>query len=223
MLPRVLEPEVMDTPEEARAYDEMDHREVNRVFVDDLLAAAGAEGVGREALDLGTGTAQIPIELCSRGGDVRVVAVDLSVSMLDLARLNVELAGLTRRIMLERVDAKGLPFAGGRFPCVMSNSIVHHIPQPRAALAEAWRVLAPGGLLFVRDLMRPADEATLDHLVATYAADCTEHQRKLFADSLHAALTVEELQEIAAEFGATPETVRQTSDRHWTWAVRKPP
>ena len=34
MLPRVLEPEVMDSPEEALDYDEMDHGEVNRQFVD---------------------------------------------------------------------------------------------------------------------------------------------------------------------------------------------
>lgn len=246
MLPRILEPEVMDTPEEAMAYDEMDHSAVNRVFVDDLLAAARSETraepelgnhterelenqtergraslAGCEILDLGTGTARIPMELCSRGGDLRVVAVDLSVSMLDLARLNVELAGLTRRIMLARVDAKGLPFASDRFPCVMSNSIVHHIPEPRVALAEAWRVLAPGGLLFVRDLLRPTDQATLAGLVETYAADCTEHQRRLFADSLHAALTVEEMREIVAEFVAPPHTVQATSDRHWTWTARK--
>lgn len=223
MLPRILEPEVMDTPEEAMAYDEMDHSAVNRLFVDDLSAAANQQGcgLGSEVLDLGTGTARIPIELCSRGGDVRVVAVDLSVSMLDLARITVELAGLTRRIMLARVDAKGLPYASGRFPSVMSNSIVHHIPDPRVALAEAWRVLAPGGLMFVRDLLRPADQATLAGLVETYAADCTEHQRQLFADSLRAALTVEEISEMVAEFGAPPHTVQATSDRHWTWSARK--
>ncbi len=39
MLSRVLEPEVMDTPEQASAYDAMDHSEVNRRFVDDVLAA----------------------------------------------------------------------------------------------------------------------------------------------------------------------------------------
>ena len=39
MIPRVLEPEVMDSPEEAAGYDAMDHAGVNRVFVDDLLYA----------------------------------------------------------------------------------------------------------------------------------------------------------------------------------------
>ena len=63
MLPRVLETEAMDTPAEAADYDAMDHREVNRAFVIDFLAAGPPPG---EILDLGTGTAQIPIELCRR-------------------------------------------------------------------------------------------------------------------------------------------------------------
>ena len=44
-LKRVLEPEVMDTPEEARDYDGMDHSEVNQLFVDDLLAFVKGQGV----------------------------------------------------------------------------------------------------------------------------------------------------------------------------------
>src|SRR5438445_565725 len=41
MIPRVLEPEVMDTAQEAKDYDAMDHREVNTRFCDDLLAFVG--------------------------------------------------------------------------------------------------------------------------------------------------------------------------------------
>ena len=38
-IPRILEPEVMDSPQDAEDYDQMDHSAVNRVFVEDLLAA----------------------------------------------------------------------------------------------------------------------------------------------------------------------------------------
>jgi hypothetical protein len=70
MLTRILEPEVMDTQEEAIGYNTMDHSTVNRVFVDDLLAATGGPGPASRpgqaaalsrALDVGTGTALIPI------------------------------------------------------------------------------------------------------------------------------------------------------------------
>jgi ubiquinone/menaquinone biosynthesis C-methylase UbiE len=142
--------------------------------------------------------------------------------MLEVARLNVEIASLRERIQLSHVDAKSTPYADGMFAAVMSNSIVHHIPEPRSAMAEAVRVVRPGGLLFFRDLLRPRDNPTLDHLVAQYAGDCNEHQRAMFADSLHAALTLDEIRALVAELGFAPESVQATSDRHWTWSAVRP-
>src|SRR5262245_48989909 len=98
MLPRILEPEVMDTPQEALDYDTMDHSTVNRVFVDDLLAVRPQPG---DVLDLGTGTALIPVDLCKRETTCRVMAVDAAVNMLELARYNT---GTTERIQLAKVD-----------------------------------------------------------------------------------------------------------------------
>ncbi|MBX9787336.1 MAG: methyltransferase domain-containing protein [Pirellulales bacterium] len=222
MLTRVLEPEVMDTPDEAAAYDRMDHAEVNRRFVTDLLTAAASQRVDLasvEVLDLGTGTALIPIELCQRMPTTRVRAVDAAASMLELAAARVKQSGMTDRIRLERVDAKRLPYIDGQFAAVISNSIVHHLSEPAGALAEAARVTAPGGLVFFRDLLRPADRATLEQIVNTYAADADEQQRRLFADSLHAALSVAEVRELVAALAFDPQAVTQTSDRHWTWAA----
>jgi ubiquinone/menaquinone biosynthesis C-methylase UbiE len=218
MLPRVLETEAMDTAEEAAGYDAMDHSAVNRVFAADFLALwAGRNPV----LDVGTGTAQIPIELCRQSPTVAVVAVDLADHMLALARLNVEKADLGPRVELRKADAKGLPFGDGSFPAVVSNSIVHHIPEPAACLAEMVRVLTVGGLLFVRDLCRPDDHDELRRLVDLHAGDATPHQRQMFADSLHAALTVDEVRGLAATLGFDPAGVRKTTDRHWTWQAVK--
>src|SRR5262249_40302939 len=130
-----------------------------------------------------------------------------------LARQNVTTAGLASQITLERVDAKGLPYADGQFVAVMSNSIVHHIPQPRAALAEMVRVVKPGGLIFVRDLSRPADDKHVGRLVETYAAGCNPHQRQLFDASLRAALSGEEIKALVAGLGFSPDSVQPTSDR----------
>ena len=229
MLSRVLEPEVMDTPDEALAYDRMDHAEVNRRFVTDLLTAADAQGVNlgtdgeraAQLLDLGTGTALIPIELCRRAPALRVRAVDAAQSMLDLAAVRVRDAGLSDRIQLELVDAKRLPYEAGRFAAAISNSIIHHLPEPAVALAEAVRVTSAGGLLFFRDLLRPADQATLEQLVDTYAAGADDRQRGLFADSLHAALALDEMRQLVAALGFDPQGVTQTSDRHWTWSAVK--
>jgi ubiquinone/menaquinone biosynthesis C-methylase UbiE len=217
MLPRVLEPEVMDTPEEARDYDAMDHSAVNRAFVADFLRVW--HGPGGYILDVGTGTAQIPIELCSQDGRAVIVAIDLSEHMLVQARRNVERAGFAGRIQLVKMDAKGIYYHPRAFAAVVSNSIIHHIPEPAVCLAAMSQVCAAGGTLFVRDLMRPPDIATLNRLVDTYAAGANDHQRQMFADSLHAALTVDEVRRLVADLGFDPATVQATTDRHWTWAA----
>src|SRR5688572_23642824 len=162
MLLRVLEPEVMDTAEEAADYDSMDHGEVNARFCADLLAVRAQ--LPSPVLDVGTGTALIPIELCGRAPAIEVIAIDLAEHMLDLGRRNVARAGLDARIRLEKIDAKAMPYADGRFGATVSNSIVHHIPDPRAVFAEMWRVTANGGVLFVRDLSRPDTIAEIDRL-----------------------------------------------------------
>ncbi len=216
MLPRILEPEVMDSAAEACDYDAMDHAAVNRAFVTDFLG----EWDGRDpVLDVGTGTAQIPVELCRQVRSAHVVAVDLAEHMLAVGRDNVRRAGLVDRVRLERCDAKALPFADGTFGAVVSNSIVHHIPEPEAVLAEMVRVAAPGGRLFVRDLMRPYDGTELRRLVETYAGGANAHQRQMFADSLHAALTLAEVRDRVVALGYPRDGVRQTTDRHWTWSA----
>src|SRR5690348_8985506 len=99
-LNRILEPEVMDSAAEAADYDAMNHAEVNRRFVDDLLAAISSSEFGiqnseLDILDVGTGTALIPIELCQKSQSCRVMAADAAVSMLELARYNVEANSLS--------------------------------------------------------------------------------------------------------------------------------
>lgn len=218
-LERVLEPEVMDTYEEARDYDSMDHQAVNKLFVDDLLAVGN---IGNDILDVGTGTAQIPVELCRQSEDCRIIAIDMAVHMLDLARFNIEVDGFTQRIFLQQIDAKDMLFESEMFDCVMSNSIIHHIPEPLAVLAESIRVTRPGGLLFFRDLLRPESGEEVAHLVSTYAGDENEHQRQMFDDSLRAALSLSEIRAMVSSLGFEAETVQATSDRHWTWIAIKP-
>jgi ubiquinone/menaquinone biosynthesis C-methylase UbiE len=229
MLPRTLEPEVMDSAEEAADYDAMDHAEVNCVFARDCLEAWRT--VLREAgrvdaaapvwLDVGTGTALIPIELCRQCESLRILGIDLAQEMLRRGVDNVRRAKCLARISLARMDAKRMPFPDGLFCGVISNSIVHHIPDPLDVLREMTRVLAPGGMLFVRDLARPATAAEVERIVRQYAGGESPRQQQLFRQSLHAALTAEETAHLAVALGWPPECVQKTSDRHWTLRGRK--
>ncbi|MDA7950316.1 MAG: class I SAM-dependent methyltransferase [Pirellulaceae bacterium] len=246
-LERILEEEVMDTPEEATVYNAMDHQEINALFVDDLLMTfqefytpAQQLELFRNAdifedkeeepllpflgnlLDIGTGTALIPIELCRREVSCRIMAVDMATSMLDLAQINIGAVNYHDRITLGQQDAKATTFEDDLFEVVMSNSIIHHVPTPKEAFAEMVRVLKPGGFLFIRDLARPASHEQLDNLVQTHAGEEDQRGRQMFAESLHAALTLKEVQAMANDFGFSPDTVTLTSDRHWTLAAKKP-
>ena len=223
-LPRTPEAEVMDAPEEAAAYDRMDHAAVNRAFVDDLLAALKATDLGERLrdgldplrlLDVGTGTALIPIELGRRPIFARMMLTDASEPMLARARKNVFASGLQGGTKLREARAEALPFEDGEFHAVVSNSLLHHLSDPVGAFREMARVLRPGGLLFVRDLTRPGTKRAADELVDVHT-DGDAVGRALFRDSLHAAYTLDELEGLLTEAGLTAVRVEKTSDRHVT-------
>ncbi len=224
---RILEPELMDTPEAAAEYNALAHAEVNRLFAQDFLAFAqqayanDLDAVAWNVLDVGTGTALLPIELCKINSDVNVVAIDDAVSMLDLAIYNLEAAGMRERIALAKVDAKAMPYDDNSIEMVIANSIHHHIPDPQVCFAEIVRVTEDDGILFARDLARPDDEQAIDALVKRYVAKESTESQRLFAQSLRASLTVDDVADIVESLGFERSSVSMTSDRHWTWAAVK--
>ncbi len=218
MLQRTLEPEIMDSIEEADEYDAMDHDAVNQAFAEDFLALGD---VGCDCLDLGTGTALIPIEICKRHAGIRIMAMDASIPMLELARFRLEIARETERIQLHHGNVLSLIFQSSFFDCVISNTLLHHLPNPEKMLVEAWRVLRPNGLLFIRDLVRPDSEDEVERLVELHASDAAALSKQLLRQSFHAALRLDEIQDLAANLGIHPPSVQMTSDRHWTLCARR--
>lgn len=224
-IPRVPEPELMDDPREVRAYDEGDFTEVNRLLAQRAIALAGP--VGR-AVDLGTGPASVPLELCRLAPGWKVVAVDAGPRMLQRARQKIREAGLGGRIVtrLARVQDLGKRAGGagqvGRFELVLSNSLLHHLRDPLSLWVAAERLLARGGRLVVQDLVRPASRGKVEELVRRHAGEASPLLRELFEQSLHAAFTVEEI-EAQLEFVPGLEAhVEVVSDRHvLVTAIRK--
>jgi ubiquinone/menaquinone biosynthesis C-methylase UbiE len=211
---RVLEPEVMDSLEEAIEYDAMDFVEINQSFAEEAIALGPKEQA--KVLDAGTGPGRIPILLCQMRPQWEVFAVDLAQSMLRIASQHIQEAGLQQQIRLELVDVKNLPYEDGQFDLIVSNSLVHHLPEPFTFFSELKRVLKPNGGVFIRDLFRPADEATMDALVNSVGTEYDSQQKKLFRDSLHAALTLDEVNQLISQVGLKGVNVYQSSDRHWT-------
>ncbi|MEG3899701.1 MULTISPECIES: methyltransferase domain-containing protein [unclassified Microcoleus] len=210
---RVLEPEVMDSLEEAIEYDSMDFTEVNAAFAQSAAALGPVFG---NVLDAGTGTARIPIAISQLRPAWKLTCIDLSANMLKVGAENVEKAGARSQISLELIDAKAMPYPDSYFDMVISNSIIHHLPDPLPFLQEVKRVLKPQGAIFFRDLLRPEKPEIRENLVKLYAADCNAHQQQLFSDSLQAAFALDEVEEMMQNAGLDGLRVYESSDRHWT-------
>jgi ubiquinone/menaquinone biosynthesis C-methylase UbiE len=212
---RTLEPEVMDTADDAEEYDAMDFNEPDTRFADAAVILLGAAPGGR-VLDVGTGTAKIPVLLLARRPDVAVLAVDMADQMLRVAAQNLARAGLDRACTLAKMDAKALAVAAASFDLVLSNSLAHHLPEPLDLFRELARVVKPAGGVLVRDLIRPESEADARALVSRYGSSDSARQKQLFFDSLCAALTLDEVREMVKTAAIEGATVVRASDRHWS-------
>ncbi|MEO6709234.1 MAG: class I SAM-dependent methyltransferase [Planctomycetota bacterium] len=213
---RTLEPEVMDTAEEALQYDAMDNAGPNRAFVERLVSL-GATG---KVLDIGSGPGHIPLLLVERLSNVSVIGVDLSQHMLRHAELRRARSAHAARVEFRMADAKNLPFPRESFDVVASNTILHHISDPRRFISEAWRVLRPGGTFLIRDLFRPPTPERASELVRTHAGSASPEQQRLLLASLHAALEPEELRAFAREAGLVGVNLTIDSDRHMSLEAR---
>jgi 2-polyprenyl-6-hydroxyphenyl methylase/3-demethylubiquinone-9 3-methyltransferase len=104
--------------------------------------AASRPGAGLAVLDLGSGGGFIANQLASAG--LRVTGVDLSAASLAVARER----DATRSVRYEVGDVARLPFADASFDAVTAMDLLEHVADPARVIAEASRVLRPGGLFF---------------------------------------------------------------------------
>lgn len=127
--------------------------EIRRLHVDDRLVESAmldvlGDGPIDSLLDIGTGTGRILELLGPRVG--RGIGIDLSREMLSVARANLEKAGITN-CRVRFGDMYGLSADGDRCDLVTIHQVLHYADQPALVIAEAARLLLPGGRLMVVD------------------------------------------------------------------------
>ncbi len=124
--------------------------------------------------DLGCGTGQVSAALSPLVA--RVVAVDESAAMLGAA--TTRLAGTTN-VDIRRGDVEALPVEDGWLDAATLILVLHHVPEPGRALAEVARVLKPGGLLLIVDMLPHERESYRQQMGHVWLGFSDEHIRTI--------------------------------------------
>ncbi len=213
---RVPEPELMDEPDQARAYAEADFEQPNALFVDTFVRCFPNFNRGR-LLDVGCGPADIPIRFARLYPALNVVAVDGAQSMITLADRAIERAGMATRIstLCWRIGQQPGPGVNqGPFDAVISNSLLHHLNAPETlwrAISLYAKIHAP---VLVMDLRRPRSQHAANQIVEQYSGNEPEILKRDFYHSLLAAYREDEVQEQLIAAGLSHFNVGRISDRH---------
>lgn len=152
----------------AEGWDHVRSLQTDEAEVERAIAEAAGSGPFERLIDLGTGTGRMLRLLAPQAR--RALGLDLSHQMLNVARAGT---AELERCELRHGDilATGLP--GGAGDLVVVHQVLHYLADPAAAVAEAGRLVAPGGRLLVVDFA-PHD---LEHL-----REAHQHRRLGFSD-----------------------------------------
>lgn len=119
-------------------------------------------------LDLGTGPGWLLIEIHRLCPALHLTGVDISPAMVRRARMNMSHARLSHLIEVRTGAAGLLPFPDCYFDGVVSTGSIHHWKDPVGGLDDIYRVLKPGGLALIYDLVRDTPRHILREMIHTF-------------------------------------------------------
>jgi len=213
----------MDSEAQTVAYAEADFNESNQLFTEKFrLRFTDLPASGRMA-DLGCGPGDIAIRMASALPGWNITGLDAGENMLRRARERLEketaAPDVTFRVAprvtfrLAYLPDPSLP--AGEWDAVISNSLLHHLPDPRALWSSVAQLGAKGAAVQVMDLMRPESESEAQRLVDRYAEGAPDILREDFYNSLLAAYTTVEVSKQLLKAGLDRLKIETPSDRHW--------
>jgi ArsR family transcriptional regulator len=192
----------------AARWDEIRSLYVAENDVEAQIKAAAGPGPFKRLIDLGSGTGRM-LSLLAPGAEC-AIGLDLSQQMLNIARVHATEAGLNN-VELRHGDIFDTRLPGGHADLVVVHQVLHYLSDPAAAVAEAGRLVAPGGRLLIVDFAPHRLE---------FLREQHQHRRLGFADEemrrwlSHAGLKAEPLK-------ALPSADGEGLTVH-VWAARRP-
>ena len=211
VMQRICEPELMEGLDQVQAYAAADFSSSDQAAVERILslwAASARMASPRRVVDLGCGPGNLTLPLAQRLPEAAVGGVDGSLAMLEEAARRAGARPDFRRVILPQ-----LPPDCGRFDLLVSNSLLHHLHDPAVLWGAITRLAAPGALVVVKDLCRPADAAAVEMLVQRHASAAPPVLQRDYRASLHAAFRPEEVAQQLRAAGL-PLQVQALEDRY---------
>jgi SAM-dependent methyltransferase len=214
MLERRPEPELMDDPEQARAYAQADFAQAHDEIIGHFSRVFPGHRLGGLALDLGCGPADITVRFARRHPGCLIEALDGAPAMLAHAQRRIVAEGLGWRIRLRQAVLPDPELPAGAYQAILSNSLLHHLHDPLVLWSSIAQAAAPRAHVFVADLRRPGSNEAVRDLVQRYAEGEPEVLRRDFHNSLLAAFTPQEVCEQLVICGMAHLVVETITDRH---------
>lgn len=210
---RIPEPELMDEPEQARAYAGADFSEPHQAFVEHFAQYFPLHRP-RRVLDLGCGAADVTIRFARAHPGCELTGVDGAPAMLALARDTITRVELDHRVYLHEARLPDTTLSQHAFDTVISNSLLHHLSDPQVLWRAVVDCAAPGAAVFIMDLRRPDTRTQAGRLVQEYSGNEPEVLRRDFFNSLLAAYRPEEIAAQLAQANLSCLLVEAVGDRH---------
>ena len=134
-------------------YDHMQRRlrDKGRIETGELLKHGLTHGC---ALEIGPGPGYLGLEWLKHTTGTTLKGLDISPDMIAVAERNAKEYGLLSRVEYVHSSGSKIPFDDHTFEAVFTNGSLHEWTDPRSTFDELWRVLKPGGKVFISDLRR---------------------------------------------------------------------
>ncbi len=199
---RILETEAMDNLQETLELDKMSQKYIyilNEAMARSALKMGVAKG---RVLEIGVGPARIAAKLIGYNPQFSVIGIDLSTNMLNIAKKNIKDANIEEnKITLIKANAKKLPFKEASFDLVISQNMLHHLPEPISMLSEIKRVVKNTGAVLIRDVVRPPNKLTAKLNSYILGLNYTKAMRIMYYDSMLSAFSIEEIKTLLNQAG----------------------
>lgn len=213
---RIPEPELMDSKAQTRAYAEADFSDSNSLFVSNFIQRFPDLPLNGDLIDLGCGPGDICVRLSDALDGWQITGLDAGENMLKCANEAIAQADRSDHIKLRQSYLPDESLGFRSFDAVISNSLLHHLPEAMTLWETIARIGRPGAAITVMDLRRPDSTTQAATLVEQYSANEPDVLKEDFFNSLLAAYTPDEISKQLRKAGLDYLDLELSSDRHWT-------